>query len=35
MQMDSAAEYINYILPRFEEKNLPLIWVQDVDEGVV
>ena len=32
-QMDRAAEYINYILPKFEEKNLPVIWVQDVDEG--
>lgn len=36
-QMDKAAEYINYVLPKFEEKNLPVIWVQDLDEseGVV
>ena len=32
-QMDRAAEYINYVLPKFEEKELPIIWVQDVDEG--
>jgi len=32
-QMDRAAEYINYILPKFEEKKLPIIYVQDVDEG--
>ena len=32
-QMDRAAEYINYILPKFEEKNLPVIYVQDLDEG--
>lgn len=32
-QMDRAAEYINYILPKFEEKGLPIIWVQDKDEG--
>jgi len=31
--MDKAAEYINYIRPKFEEKNLPVIWVQDLDEG--
>lgn len=31
--IDKAAEYINYILPKFEEKELPVIWVQDVDEG--
>ncbi len=31
--MDGAAEYINYVLPRFEEKSLPVIYVQDVDEG--
>ena len=31
--MDRAAEYINYILPKFEEKKLPVIYVQDVDEG--
>lgn len=36
-QMESAAEYINHVLPKFEEKGLPIIWVQDVDEddGVV
>lgn len=36
-QMDRAAEYINYVLPKFKEKDLPVIWVQDVDEedGVV
>ena len=35
--MDRAAEYINWVLPRFEAKGLPVIWVQDVDEedGVV
>jgi nicotinamidase-related amidase len=32
-QMDRAAEYINYVLPKFEEKNLPIIYVQDLDEG--
>ncbi len=32
-QMDTAAEYINAVIPLFEEKNLPIIWVQDVDEG--
>lgn len=32
-QMDAAAEYINYVLPKFQEKNLPVIYVQDVDEG--
>ena len=32
-QMDRAAEYINYILPKFEEKKLPVIYVQDLDEG--
>ena len=31
--MDRAAEHINYILPKFEAKNLPVIYVQDVDEG--
>jgi nicotinamidase-related amidase len=36
-QMDQAAEYINYMLPKFEKKKLPVIWVQDLDEeeGVV
>ena len=32
-QMDKAAEYINYVIPMFEKNNLPIIWVQDVDEG--
>lgn len=31
-QMDRAAEYINWVLPKFEAKGLPVIWVQDVDE---
>ena len=36
-QMDAAEEHINWVLPRFEEKRLPVIYVQDVDEdgGVV
>lgn len=32
-QMDKAAEYINHVIPMFEKKGLPIIWVQDVDEG--
>ncbi len=32
-QMDAATEYINAVIPLFEAKNLPIIWVQDVDEG--
>ncbi len=32
-QMDSATEYINAVIPLFEAKELPIIWVQDVDEG--
>ena len=32
-QMDRATEYINYVIPMFEAKGLPIIWVQDVDEG--
>ncbi len=31
-QMDKAAEYINAVIPLFKEKNLPIVWVQDVDE---
>lgn len=31
--MDAAAEHINYVLPKFEEKGLPIIYVQDVDDG--
>jgi nicotinamidase-related amidase len=36
-QMDSATEYINAVIPLFEARGLPVIWVQDVDEegGVV
>ena len=36
-QMDRATEYINAAIPLFEEKNLPIIWVQDIaeDDGVV
>ncbi len=35
--MDSACEYINAILPVFRKANLPVIWVQHIDEaeGVV
>ena len=32
-QMDRATEYINAVIPMFEEKGLPIIWVQDKDEG--
>lgn len=32
-QMDRAVEYINAVIPLFVAKNLPIIWVQDVDEG--
>jgi nicotinamidase-related amidase len=31
-QMDAAAEYINYILPKFEAKGLPIFWVYNLDE---
>ncbi len=31
-QMDAAAEYINYIIPKFEEKGLPVVWVYNLDE---
>ena len=36
-QMDAAAEYINYVLPVFREKGLPVIWVynEDADDGAV
>ncbi|MBX3243282.1 MAG: cysteine hydrolase [Acidobacteria bacterium] len=30
--MDAAAEYINYVIPTFEAKGLPIIWVYNVDE---
>ncbi len=31
-QMDAAAEYINWVIPKFEEKGLTIIWVYNVDE---
>ncbi len=31
-QMDAAAEYINWVIPMFEKKGLPVIWVYNVDE---
>lgn len=31
-QMDAAAEYINYMIPKFEAANLPIIWVYNLDE---
>ena len=31
-QMDAAVEYINWVIPKFEEKGLPIIWVYNVDE---
>jgi nicotinamidase-related amidase len=31
-QMDRATEYINAVIPLFEAKELPIIWVQDIDE---
>lgn len=36
-QMGRASEYINAVIPLFEKKGLPIIWVQDIDEedGVV
>ena len=36
-QMDRAAEYINAVIPMFEAKGLPIVWVQDMNEsdGVV
>lgn len=36
-QMNRASEYINAVIPLFEKKGLPIIWVQDIDEedGVV
>jgi nicotinamidase-related amidase len=30
--MDSAAEYVNAILPAFRAKGLPVVWIQHVDE---
>jgi nicotinamidase-related amidase len=37
LQMDRATEYINAAIPLFEEKGLPIIWVQDIDQedGVI
>lgn len=32
-QMDAAVEYINAVIPLFEAKGLPIIWVQDIDEN--
>ena len=32
-EMDAAAEYINWVIPHFEEKGLPIIWVYQVDES--
>jgi len=36
-QMDRATEYINAVIPIFEKKELPIIWVQDKNDadGVV
>ena len=31
-QMDTAAEYINYVTPLFAAKGLPVVWVYNVDE---
>jgi len=31
-QMDAAAEYINYVMPMFRGKGLPVIWVYNEDE---
>lgn len=30
--MDQASEYINYMIPKFEQKGLPIIWVYNLDE---
>lgn len=30
--MDAAAEYINYLIPKFDEKKLPVIWIYNIDE---
>jgi nicotinamidase-related amidase len=32
-QMDAAIEYINAVIPLFEAKELPIIWVQDEGDG--
>jgi nicotinamidase-related amidase len=31
--MDRAVEHINYMIPKFEDRGLPVIWIQDIDEG--
>ena len=31
-EMDRATEYINAVIPMFEKKGLPIVWVQDVNE---
>ncbi len=31
-QMDAAAEYINWVIPKFEAKGLPIVWVYNVDD---
>lgn len=35
--MDRAVDHINHMIPLFEERGLPVIWVQDIDDdgGVV
>lgn len=35
--MDSAVSYINEVIPYFRKNNLPIIWIQDIDEtsGVI
>jgi nicotinamidase-related amidase len=30
--MDAAVEYINYVIPKFEAKGLPVVWVYNIDE---
>lgn len=30
--MEAASEYINYMIPKFEAKGLPIIWIYNVDE---
>lgn len=31
-QMDAAVEYINYVIPMFRGKSLPVVWVYNEDE---
>ncbi len=33
IQMDSAVEHIQAVLPLFRAKKLPIIWIQDMEEG--